>query len=112
MIKKYVFIAIALVLNISCEDVIEVEVPSEKSRLVIDALIRIDSSLDMIDVAIKASESASFFDSIQPANLTEISLRNIDTAPGSPFILSPSATEAGTYEASIPRTFFIEGGWY
>jgi hypothetical protein len=109
MIKKYIYITIAILLHISCEDVIEVEVPSEKSRLVIDALIRIDPSLDMIDVAIKASESASFFDSIQPANLTEIALRNIDTAPGSPFILSPSTTEPGTYEASIPRTFFTEG---
>jgi hypothetical protein len=109
MIKKLLLITIITVFNIACVDVIEVEVPSEKPRLVIDALIRINSSLGMIDVKIKASLSASFFDSILPVRLTEITLQNIDLSTNNSVTLLPSTTEDGIYEARVPKEFLTEG---
>lgn len=109
MTKKYISIVILILFNLSCVDVIDVEVPSENPRLVIDALIRVDSSLDMIDVNIKATESASFFDNIQPAILSEITISNIDLPSNNSYVLTASTEELGMYEASIPKDFFIEG---
>ncbi|MDP5229195.1 MAG: DUF4249 domain-containing protein [Cellulophaga sp.] len=109
MPKKYISIVILILFNLSCVDVIDVEVPSENPRLVIDALIRVDSSLDLIDVKIKATESASFFDNIQPAILSEITILNIDLPSNNSYVLTASTDELGMYEASIPKDFFIEG---
>lgn len=109
MTKKYISIVILILFNLSCVDVIDVEVPSENPRLVIDALIRVDSSLDMIDVNIKATESASFFYNIQPAILSEITISNIDLPSNNSYVLTASTEELGMYEASIPKDFFIEG---
>lgn len=109
MTKKYISIVILILFNLSCVDVIDVEVPSENPRLVIDALIRVDSSLDLIDVKIKATESASFFDNIQPAILSEITILNIDLPSNNSYVLTASTDELGMYEASIPKDFFIEG---
>ncbi len=109
MLTKKLYITLIAVINLACVDVIDVEVPSEEPRLVIDALIRIDSSLDMIVVKIKASQSASFFDSILPASLTEITIRNIDLSSNNTAILLPSTTEEGIYEVVVPKEFLIEG---
>lgn len=108
--KHYnIYIILVLFFNFSCVDVIDVEVPTESPRLVIDALIRIDSSLEVIDVKIKATESASFFDEIQPAILTELTIQNIDLSSNNTFSLTASANDPSLYEASIPRNFFTTG---
>lgn len=109
MIKNILYLCIILVTSIACEDVIDVDVPSEKPRLVIDALIRVDSSKDMIDVKIKASESASFFDSIRPAILTQITLQNIDLTTNNTIVLLPSTQEIGIYTATFEKEFLTEG---
>ncbi len=60
----------------SCEDVIEVQVPTEEPRLIIDAVIRVDTTQPITNVSVKVSETASFFDSPQPVTLEQITLAN------------------------------------
>ena len=47
--------------NIGCEDVIEVQVPSEEPRLIIDALVRVDESEPFVTVTVKVGLTSAFF---------------------------------------------------
>lgn len=58
---------------ISCEDVVEIAVPTEDPRLVLDGLIRVDTTQEFVDVKIKASRTSSFFTEVEPvSDLTTI----------------------------------------
>ncbi|MEM7187817.1 MAG: hypothetical protein AAF466_14300, partial [Bacteroidota bacterium] len=57
---------------VSCEDVIEVDLPTEDPRLIIDALIRVDTLQANTLVTVKVSQTNSFFESLPPANLEQI----------------------------------------
>lgn len=70
----------------SCEDVIEVAVPTESPRLIIDAFIRVDTTQAITNVRVKVSETASFFDEPQPVVLEQITLAGailLEEEPGS-----------------------------
>lgn len=56
-------IVLSLVL-ISCEDVIEVEVPTTEQRLNVNALIRVDISQAFIPIEVKVSLTNNFFEEI------------------------------------------------
>ena len=49
-----------------CEDVIEVEVPVEEPRLVVDGLLRVDTTQTYVPVEVRLTQTAGFFDEIQP----------------------------------------------
>ena len=51
-----------LVLSTACEDVIEVDVPEEEPRLVVNALMRVDITEQFIPVVVRVSLSSSFFE--------------------------------------------------
>ncbi len=53
---------LALLLNLGCEDVIDVEVPTEEPRLVVNALMRVDIDEQFIPVVVRVSLSSSFFE--------------------------------------------------
>lgn len=74
MMKKIIFIVFISLLFWSCEDVIEVDLPSNKEKLSIDALIRIDNNLPSTTIKVKANLTSSFFDKIKPANLEKITI--------------------------------------
>jgi hypothetical protein len=94
--RKLVFL-VATLLLLGCQDVIEVELPTEEPRLVIDGLIRInDMSQPLVSVKIRASLSSSYFDSVQPARLQEITLTNTDTKVSTH--LKEKITGTGIYE--------------
>ncbi len=50
----------------SCEDVIEVEVPTEPPRLVVEGLIRVDVDQQFAPVEIRLTQTAEFFGTIEP----------------------------------------------
>lgn len=56
----------------SCEDVIEVDLPTGDTRLIVDGLIRVDTSETFIPIEIKVSESSGFFEEIPVASLESI----------------------------------------
>ena len=65
---------------VGCQDVIDIEVPSESSRLSIDALIRItDITQPNATIQVKASLTSSFFGEIETAQLSTISISNENT---------------------------------
>ncbi len=71
----YISILFAFLTGVSaCEDVVQVDVPSEEPRLIIDAFIRVDTTQPITNVSVKVSETASFFDTPQPVTLEQITL--------------------------------------
>ncbi|ULC58658.1 DUF4249 domain-containing protein [Flaviramulus sp. BrNp1-15] len=72
--KKIFYILVFSIICTSCEDVIEVNVDTEDPRLVIDAIIRVDTDRQTVPVIIKASTTSSFFGESQPAKLDNIYL--------------------------------------
>lgn len=58
-----------LMLILGCEDVIEVEVPTDEPRLIVNALIRVDVEEQFIPVMVRVSLSNNFFEEIQVTNV-------------------------------------------
>lgn len=57
---------------LSCEDVIDVEVPSEDPRLNVNALIKVDISQPYVPVEVKVSSTNSFFEEIPVTQVESI----------------------------------------
>ena len=55
----------------SCEEVIEVEVPEEEPRLIVEGLLRVDTTQVFVPVEIRLSQTASFFGEILPVTDAE-----------------------------------------
>lgn len=53
--------AICLLAFSACEDVIQVEVPEEPPRLVVEGLIRVDTTEEYLPIRVRLSETAPFF---------------------------------------------------
>lgn len=86
---------ILLAIN-SCEEVIDVELDSEEPRLIVDALIRVDTSEQLTDANIRVSLSSSFFDEIQPAVVDELSIQNPESGIFIPY--EPVSGQPGMYQ--------------
>ena len=70
--KRWYFILLPLFgLWAACEDVIEVETPTEDPRLVIEGVIRVDTTREFLPVAIRLSETSSFFGEPRPVSDVE-----------------------------------------
>jgi hypothetical protein len=108
--KKLLCILCIAIAFVSCQDVVEVDVPSEPPRLIIDALIRIDTTQTFTLVTVKVSETNSFFASLPPANLQQITLTNLDfpNTGGSP-VLIEEEPGSGVYVKEIPNSYLMNG---
>ncbi|MEM7187818.1 MAG: DUF4249 family protein [Bacteroidota bacterium] len=95
---------------VSCEDVIEVEVPSEPPRLIIDALIRIDTTQPFTLARIKVSQTNSFFETVVPAGLQQITLFNLDLNAGD--VLLEEVPGSGIYSKEISTEALMSGAEY
>jgi len=110
--KPYILFLAGILLLIGCEDVIDIDTPSEPPRLSIDALIRIDESEPITKVVVKANLTSSFFDDTEAADLDEIRIVNIDYEPSGAsdqnfIVLNESSP--GRYEAFKNTSFFTDG---
>lgn len=70
--RKTYLLFIILLYATSCEDVISVDVPTGKSRLIVDALIRVDTTEQFIPVVIKVTETTNFFEHIPVTSLENV----------------------------------------
>jgi len=68
---RYITTIFLLLLFCSCEDVIDVDLNNEEPRLIVDALIRIDTSQEFTNANIKISLSSSFFGDIEPVSMIQ-----------------------------------------
>ncbi len=108
---------IGLVLGImfsfySCEDVIEVDLPEDASRISIDALVRLDTSEAFTTVSLKASLTSGFFNEITPAEISNVAIINSTYVPTSALDLNTvplNEVSPGVYEGSKQTAFFTEG---
>lgn len=98
-------------LMFSCQDVIEVDLPTEEPRLIVDALVRVDTTQAFTEVIVKVSETSSFFESIPPANLRQITLSNLDLPGGGidPPVLEEEIPGSGIYSKVFDTNYLTEG---
>ncbi|WP_411031708.1 hypothetical protein [Spongiimicrobium sp. 3-5] len=110
--KKILFLVFIILIFTRCEDVVEIDVPEEEPRLIVDALIRVDESLPIVNAVIKVSLTSPFFGTIPPANLRQISITNLalPTTPNPNFIiLEENEPGTGIYEVLTTIDFFQDG---
>ena len=93
--KRIVFI-ILIIFIIGCEDVVDVVVPSEEPRLIIDALIRVDENDPVVKLSVKVSLTSPFFGEVPLTNLKQITISNRDNFTYT--ILLETAPGSGVYE--------------
>ena len=93
--KNTVYILLLVIFFTSCEDVIDVDLNSEPPRLVVDALIRVDTSQNLTEANIRVSLTSSFFDEIQPAEIESMQIQNEETGAFVPY--EPVPGEPGLY---------------
>jgi len=58
--------------SLSCEDVIEVDLPTTEPRLIIEALMRVDINEEFIPVEVKVTETDNFFGEVPVTSLENI----------------------------------------
>jgi hypothetical protein len=98
----------------SCEDVIEVDLPTEEPRLIVDALIRVDTNEAFTKVIVKVSQTSSFFESIPAANLQQITLTNLDLPGGGidPPVLTEEVPGSGIYSRVFDTDYLTQGSLF
>ncbi|MEA1786951.1 DUF4249 family protein [Arenibacter sp. GZD96] len=106
--RKLSLYVLLLPLVLSCEDVIDVDVPNTPPRLIVDALVRVDTSLPTTIVRIKATTSTSFFETPQPAVLDRLQLQ--DEVSGNAFFPTETISGSGVYEVPLSSAGFDTGG--
>ena len=74
--KKLIYIIVILIPIFACEDVINVEVPSDQPRLIVDGLIKVFNNETTTGVTIKTNLTSSFFEEVVPVSVTNVQLSN------------------------------------
>lgn len=110
--RKLIFLLALSFSFIGCEDVIEVDLSTEPPRLNVDAVIRLDTTIDFTTAQIKVNLSSSFFETNEPVAVEEMILQNLDYIPTSAldqnFIIF-TETAPGIYEGTKNTSFFTSG---
>ncbi|MFN3137010.1 MAG: DUF4249 family protein [Allomuricauda sp.] len=70
--KQAITILLCAILFFSCEDTIDVNLPEVETRLIVDGLVRVDKSQELVDVKIKLRESSNFFEENQPTQAESV----------------------------------------
>ena len=71
-VSRLTYLLFSILAFIACEEVIEVETPSEAPRLIVEGLIRVDQAEPFLPVRIKVSLTDNFFGEIPVTNLENI----------------------------------------
>ena len=88
--KRYIFLLLVVTFFVSCEDVIEVELPENDTRLIVNGVIRVDETQEYLPIEITVLESSSFFESN-----TIASLESAIIYYGTPNLDAPEILEGG-----------------
>tara|TARA_R110002153_G_scaffold45318_4_gene127860 strand:+ start:329 stop:1249 length:921 start_codon:yes stop_codon:yes gene_type:complete len=87
---RYFLLLLTLTLFISCEDVIDVDLPENENRLIVNGVIRVDETQDYLPVEIRVSESSSFFENNTIASIKSAIIYYGTPNPDAPEILEGS----------------------
>ena len=85
--KRYIFLLLVVTFFVSCEDVIEVELPENDTRLIVNGVIRVDETQEYLPIEITVLESSSFFESNTIASLESAIIYYGTPNPDAPEIL-------------------------
>ena len=108
---RSIFLGLLIVwFSIACEDVIEVDAPAGEPRLIVDALIRVDTTQPYFPVEIKVTETSGFFEETPVTQLESIVIILEEFKDGiyrtlGDAILKESAPGSGIY---VPDTFYVD----
>jgi len=112
--KRLIFLlAIISLVWSSCQEVITVELPDQEPKLIVDALIRIDTTQNTTVVSVQARQTSDFFGSITPATLDQITMSNLDN-PGNNAnqVLLETEPGSGIYEQIFSTQQLAEDRWF
>lgn len=109
--KKLMIIIFLTISFLSCQDVIEIDIPSENPRLIIDAIIRVDTSLLYQTVRVKVSLTDSFFGKVAVTDLKQITITNMDMENSfvNPNFVVLLEVAPGIYEKGVSNSFLTQG---
>ena len=110
--KKLLYIFLLCTTLTACEEVIDVDVPENNPRLIVDALIRIDSDKTVTIAEISTKVTSSFFEEVQPADIDLLTITNldyIDADPSDENSITFSRIGPGRYQAIKDTDFFTNG---
>lgn len=109
--KKLVFIIILVLTFTNCEDVIDIDIPSEEPRLIIDALIKVDTSLLFQTIRVKVGLTDAFFGEVAVTDLKQITVTNlsINSSFGNPGFVVLLEVEPGVYQKEVSNAFLTKG---
>ncbi len=74
MLKRLGILLVVIVFFSGCEDVIEVETPTEPPRLIVNGILRVDENEPFIPVEIRVSQTDNFFGETTVASLESIAI--------------------------------------
>lgn len=98
--KRYITLLLIAIGLASCQEVVDVDLPTEDPRLIVDALIRVDTSSTFTDIRVRLAESSSFFESLQPVAAESVVLFSLTT--GQETVLQEIGLESGIYGNNVP----------
>lgn len=110
--KKIVFILLLVLTFTNCEDVIDIDIPSEEPRLIIDALIKVDTSLLFQTVRVKVGLTDAFFGEVAVTDLKQITITNLGINPTffNPGFVVLLEVEPGVYQKEVSNSFLLTQG--
>lgn len=110
--KRLFLIFTGFLILTGCEDVVDIDTPTEPPRLSVDALIRIDENEPFTKATVKVKLTSSFFEETEVAELEQITIQNADYESSGPLdsnFIVLTETAPGIYEAGKRTSFFTEG---
>lgn len=84
---RYLLLLLTVTLFISCEDVIDVDLPENETRLIVNGIIRVDETQEYLPIEIRVSESSSFFENNTIATINSAIIYYGTPNPDAPEIL-------------------------
>lgn len=97
----------------SCQEVITVELPNQEPKLIVDALIRIDTTISSTLVTVSISQTSDFFGEISPVSVNQITMSNLDN-PGNNTdqVLDETEPGSGIYQQFFSTEELARDRWF
>ncbi len=97
----------------SCQEVITVELPNQEPKLIVDALIRIDTTSSSTLVTVSIRQTSDFFGEISPVSVDKITMSNLDN-PGNNTdqVLDETEPGSGIYQQFFSTEELARDRWF
>jgi hypothetical protein len=97
----------------SCQEVITVELPNLEPKLIVDALIRIDTTISSTLVTVSIRQTSDFFGEISPVSVNQITMSNLDN-PGNNTdqVLDETEPGSGIYQQFFSTEELARDRWF